>query len=120
MGHRRFGWLRLVRCQHGVVELLEKRVVFFFTVGGCEAERFDAFDEDFCGVGLGFDDVNDFVEEFFERHGAWIGGLLAAHEFSLDVGWGEFDDFDVGGFQLVAERLGPGMDGGFGGAVGWR
>ena len=69
---------------------------------------------------MSFDDVEDFVEEVFERHGAGVGGLLAAHEFGLDVGWGQLDDFDAGGLKLVAEGLGPGVDRGLGGAVGGR
>ena len=83
--------------------MFEEGVVFFFAVRGCEAEWFDSFDEDVGGVGLGFDDVDDFVEEVFERHGAWVGGLLAAHQLGLDVRWDELDDFDVGGLKLVAE-----------------
>ena len=72
--------------QHGVVELLEEGVVFFLAVGCGEAEGFDALDKDFGGVGLGFDDVDDLVEVVLEGHGARVGGLLAAHEFGLDVG----------------------------------
>ena len=67
---------------------------------------------------MGFDDVDDLVEVVFEGHGAWIGGLLAAHELGLDVRWGEFDDFDVGRFELVAKGFAPGVDGGLGRAVG--
>ncbi len=67
---------------------------------------------------MGFDEVDDFVEEVLEGHGAGVGGLCAAHELGLDVGWGEFDDFDVGRFELIAEGLAPGVDGGLGGAVG--
>ena len=73
---------------HCVVELLVEGVVFFFSVGGGEAEGFDAFDENFSGVGLRLDDVDGFGEVVLERHGAWVGGLLAAHEFGLDVGRG--------------------------------
>ncbi len=47
-------------------------------------------------VWLGLDDVDDFVEVVLERHSAWVGRLLATHELGLDVGWSEFDDFDVG------------------------
>ena len=88
---------------HCVVELLVEGVVFFFSVGGGEAEGFDAFDENFSGVRLRLDDVDGFGEVVLERHGAWIGGLLAAHEFGLDVGWDQLDDFDVCGFELIAE-----------------
>ena len=103
---------------HGVVELLEEGVVFFGAAVLGEAEGFDAVDEDLGGVGLGFDDVDDLGDVVLERHGAWVGGLVAAHELGLDVGRGEFDDFDVGGSELVAEGLAPGVDGGLGGAVG--
>ena len=88
---------------HRVVELLEECVVFFFSVGGGEAEGFDAFDEDFSGVRLRLNDVDGFGEIVLERHGAWIGGLLAAHEFGLDVGRDQFDDLDVCGFELITE-----------------
>jgi len=87
---------RLVRGHHGIVELLEEGVVTFLAIGGAEAERFDAFDEDLGGVGLCLDDLDDFVEVVLERHGAWVGCLLAAHEFGLDVGRSEFDDLDIG------------------------
>jgi hypothetical protein len=121
MGHRVLVSARriLVRGQHSVVELLEEGVVFFLTVGGGEAEGLDALDEDFGGVGLGFDDVDDLFEIVLERHSAWVGGLLAAHQLGLDVGRGEFYDLDVGGFELVAEGFAPRVDGGLGGAVGW-
>ena len=39
------------------LKCLEEGFVFFLTVGGGEAEGFDALDEDLGGVGLGFDDV---------------------------------------------------------------
>ena len=64
---------------------------------------------------MSFDGLGDKV---FEGHGAWVGGLLAAHEFGLDVGWDDFDDFNVGCAELVAEGLAPGVDRGLGGAVG--
>ena len=48
---------------------------------------------------------DDFGEEFLEGHGSGVGGLGRAHELGLDVGWDEFDDFDVGGLELVAEGL---------------
>jgi len=90
-------WSRdLVRGHHGVVELLEEGVVFFVAFGGGEAEGLDAFDVDFGGVGLGFDDLDGLGDVVLERHGAWVDGLAAAHELGLDVGWGEFDDLDVG------------------------
>ena len=88
---------------HSVVELLEEDAVLFFTVGGGEAEGLDALDEDFGGGRLSFDDLDDLAEEIFEGHGAWVTGLAAAHEFGLDVGRSEFDDFDVGRLELVAE-----------------
>jgi len=77
-----------VGSHHGVVELFEEGVVLLLAVGGGEAERFDAFDEDFGGVGLGFDDVDDLVEVVLEGHGAWIGRLAWAHELGLDIGRG--------------------------------
>jgi hypothetical protein len=79
--------LGLVGLGHGVVELLEEGFVFFRTVLFGEAEGLYAFYEDFGDVGLGFDGFDDFGEEFFEGHGARVGGLGAAHEFGLDVGW---------------------------------
>jgi hypothetical protein len=119
MGHPAFGLVwRLVRRHHGVVELLEEGVVFFFAVLFGEAEGLDAFDEDFGGVGLGFEDLDGLGEVVVEGHGARVGGLGAAHEFGLDVGRDEFDDFDVGGLELVAQGLGVGVDGGLGGVVG--
>ena len=57
-------------------------------------------------------------DEVGERHGVGVGGLLRALQLRLNVGWGEFEDFDVGIAELVAERLRPGVDGGLGGAVG--
>ena len=103
---------------HGVVELFEEGVVLLLAVGGGEAEGFDAFDEDFGGVGLGLDDVDDFVEVVLEGHGTWVCGLAGTHKLGLDVGRGEFDDFDVGGLELEAQGLAPGVDGGLGGAIG--
>jgi hypothetical protein len=103
---------------HGVVELFEEGVVFFFAVGGGEAEGFDAFDEDLGGVGLRLDDFDDFVEVVLQRHGSRVGGLGTAHEFGLDVGGNKFDDLDVSGSELVAQRLAVGVDGGFSGVVG--
>jgi hypothetical protein len=78
-----------VRSHHGVVELLEEAVVLFFAVLFGEAKGVDAFDEDFGGVGLSLDNFDDFAEEVLEGHGARVGGLAAAHEFGLDVGWDE-------------------------------
>jgi hypothetical protein len=109
---------RLVRGHHRVVELLEEGVVFLSAVLFGEAERLDALDEDFGGVGLGFEDFDDFGEEVFEGHGARVGGLAAAHEFGLDVGWDEFEDLDAGGLQLVAQGLAVGVDGRLRGVVG--
>ena len=107
-----------MRSHHGVVELLEEGVVFFLAVGCGEAERFDALDEDFGGVGLGLEDFDHFGDEVFEGHGAGVGGLGAAHESGLDVRRDEFEDFDAGGLELVAQGLGIGVDGGLGGVVG--
>ena len=45
----------LVRGQHRVVELLEEGVVFLLTIGGGEAEGFDALDENLVDAGLGLD-----------------------------------------------------------------
>jgi hypothetical protein len=73
---------------HGVVELLEEGVVFFFAVCCGEAERLDAFDENFGGVGLGLDDFDGFGDVVCEQHGARVDGLVAAHELGLHVGWG--------------------------------
>jgi hypothetical protein len=103
---------------HGVVELLDEGVVFLFAVLFGEAERLDALDEDFAGVGLGFEDFDDFGEEVFEGHGARVGGLAAAHEFGLDVGWDEFEDLDAGGLELVTQGLAVGVDGSLCGVVG--
>ena len=88
---------------HGVVELLEEGGIFFLVVGGGEAKGFDALDENFGGAGLRFDDLDNLIEEVLKGHGARVGGLLAAHEFGLDVGWDQLDDFDVCGFELIAE-----------------
>jgi hypothetical protein len=93
----------LVGSHHRVVELLVEGVVFFFSVGGGEAKGFDSFDENFGGVGLGFNDFDGFGEIVLEGHGARVGGLLAAHEFGLYVGWDQLDDFDVCGFKLITE-----------------
>ena len=102
---------------HGVVELIKECRVFFCTAVFGGAERFDALDENFGGFGLGLDYFEDLVDVVVERHGTGVGGLGAAHEFSLDVRRGKFDDFDVGGFELVAEGLAPGVNGGLCGAV---
>ena len=109
---------RLVGVVHGVVEGLEEGFVFFGAVVGGVAQGFYALGEDLGGFGLGLDEVDGFGDEVFEGHGSGVGGLGAAHEFGLDVGWDDFDDFDVGGAKLVAEGLAPGVDGGLGGAVG--
>jgi hypothetical protein len=109
-----------VRSQHSVVELVEEGGVFFGAVLFSEAEGMDALDEDFGGVGLGFDDLDGLVEVVLERHRARVGGLLATHEFGLDVGRDDFEDFDVGGFELVAQCLAVGVDGRLGCAVGGR
>jgi len=61
--------------------------VFLRAVLFGEAQGFDAFDENFGGVWLGFEDADGFVEIVGEGHGAGIRGLLATHEFGLDVGW---------------------------------
>ena len=71
-----------------------------------EAERFDALDENFGGVGLSFDDFDHLDEEVLERHGARVGGLGAAHQFGLDVGWDEFEYFYMCGLELVAQGRG--------------
>ncbi len=107
-------------CGHGVVELGEEGGVFFWAVLFGEAERLDAFDEDLGGVGLSFDEVDGFADVVGEGHGAWIGCLSAAREFGLDVRRDYFNDLYVRGFELVAEGLGPGVDGGLGGVVGRR
>ena len=107
-----------MRSYHRVVELLEECVVFFFSGLFGEAERLDAFDENFGGVGLGLEDFDGLGEIVLEGHGARVGGLVAAHQLGLDVGWGDFDDLDVCGLELVTERLAPGVDGGFGGVIG--
>ena len=67
---------------------------------------------------MGLDEVDGFVEEFLEGHGAGVGGLGTAHELGLDVRRDDFEDLNVGGFELVAEGLAPGVDGGLGGVVG--
>ena len=103
---------------YGIVEGFEEGVIFFRAIVGGEAEGFDAFDEDLFGVGLGLDEVDGLGDEVFEGHGAGVGCLGRAHEFGLDVGRDDLDDLDVGSAELVAEGLGPGVDGGLGGAVG--
>ena len=97
MGHpaRRFGDCfgcreGLVRGHHGVVELFEECVVYFLSILFGETKRLDAFDEDFGCVGLGPDEFDSLGEVVFERHGAGVGSLLAAHQFGLDVRWDEF------------------------------
>jgi hypothetical protein len=106
-----------VRGRHRIVELLEEGIVFFFAVLLSEAQGLDAFDENFSGVGLSFDELNGFGEVILERHGAWIGRLAAAHELGLDVGWDEFEDFNAGGLELVTQGLSPGVNGGLAGVV---
>ena len=103
---------------YGIVEVFEEGVIFFRAIVGGEAEGFDAFDEDLFGVGLGLDEVDGLSDEILEGHGAWVGGLGAAHELGLNVRRDDLYNLDVGGAELVTEGLGPGMDGGFGGAVG--
>ena len=108
----------LVRAHHGVVELFEEGVVFFLSILFGETKRLDAFDENFGCVGLGPDEFNGFGEVVFERHGAGVGGLLAAHQFRLDIRRDQFEDFHVGGFELVTQGLAVGVDGSLGGVVG--
>ena len=103
---------------HGVVELFEEGVVFFRAVLLGEAQGIDAFDQDLSGGGLGFDDLDGLVEEFLKGHGARVGRLGVAHQFGLDVGRDDLEDLDAGGFELVAECLAPGVDGGLGRVVG--
>src|SRR6202020_1880492 len=62
-----------------------------------------------------FDSLGEVV---FERHGAWVGSLLAAHQFGLDVRWDEFYDSHVGGLELVTQGLAVGVDGSLGSVVG--
>ncbi len=102
---------------HGFVEGLEEGLVLFGTVVGGVAEGFYALGEDLGGFGLGLDEIDGLGDEVFEGHGAWVGCLGTAHELGLDVGWDDLDDFDVGGAELVAEGLAPGVDGGLGGVI---
>jgi len=102
---------------HAVVEggeeFIERGLAFF----GGEAEGVDALDEDFFGVGLGAEDLHDFGDEVGEGHGTGVLQLVGPLELGLDVWRDEFEDFDSGFAELIAEGLGPGMDGGFGGAI---
>ena len=59
-----------MRSHHGVVELLEEGVVFFFAVLFGEAEGFDSFDEDFGGVGLSFEAFDGLGDVVLEGHRA--------------------------------------------------
>jgi hypothetical protein len=103
---------------HCVVELFEEGVVFFLSILFAETKRLNAFDEDFGCVGLGPDEFYGFGEVVFERHGAGVGSLLATHQFRLNIRRNEFEDFHVGGFELVAQGLAVGVDGSLGGVVG--
>ena len=107
-----------MRAHHGVVKLFEEGVVFFLAVLFGETKRFDAFDQDFGCVGLGPHEFDRLGQVVFERHGARVGSLPAAHEFGLDVWWDQFEDFHVGGLELVTQGLAVGVDGSFGGVVG--
>ena len=73
--------------RHGVVELLEEGGVLFGAVLLGEAKGHDAFDEDFGCGGLGGEDGHDLGNVVAEGHGAGIGGLEAAQQFGLNVGW---------------------------------
>ena len=103
---------------HAVVEGREEFVPGGLAFFGGESKRADPLDEEFSGVGLGAEDLHDFGDEVGEGHGAGVGGLALALELGLHVGRDELEDFDFGFAELIAERLGPGMDGGFGGAIG--
>jgi hypothetical protein len=105
---------------HGAIQVIEELVVGSLTFFLGETERFDALDENFFGVGLGFEDLHDFSNEVGEGHSAGIPVLLLAHQLSLDVRRNELEDLDAGVTELIAEGLRPGMDSGFGGAVGGR
>ena len=105
---------------HAVVEGGEEFVVGGLALFGGEAEGEDALDEDFFGVRAGAEDLHDFGDVVGEGHGVGIGGLALALELGLDVGRDQLEDFDVGVTELIAEGLGPGVDGGFGGGIGGR
>jgi hypothetical protein len=92
---RRIAEFALPRCLlvHPVVELLEERFVLLLAGFGGKAEWVNALDADFSDVRLGLQDLHDFGDEFVERHGLRVLGLLLAHERGLDVGRDDFDDF---------------------------
>ena len=80
---------------------------------GVVAQRLDALDQNFVGVGA--EELHRFGDEIGERHG--VGIVLAVEKIGLDPGRDDFDEFDVGVFEFVAGGERVGMDGGFGGAV---
>ena len=104
-------------CQ-SVVESVEDGAVI--AVLGGVAQGINSLYADLGRGGLGLEDFDGFGEEVFEGHGARVGVLGFAHQLGLDVGRDQLEDLDFCVFELITERLRPGVDRGLGGAVGGR
>jgi hypothetical protein len=110
----------LVRGHHGFIELLEECAVLFGAILFSKAQRLDTLDNGFCHAILGLDDGHGFVDEIIERHGALIGCLASSHQSGAQIGRDDLDHLQLGGPELVAQRLAVGMDSCICGAIGWR
>src|SRR5271168_3008781 len=100
----------------GVVQAAERGVVV--TAFGGEAKALYVFHADFLRSGLGLQNFHDLGDVFIEGHGARIGSAI--HQVGSDIRWNQFENLGLGTAKLITEGLRVGMNGGFGGAVGWR
>src|SRR5271156_1562600 len=99
-----------------VVQPTEDGIVV--TAFGGEAKALYVFHADFLRGRLSLQDFHDLGDVFIEGHGARIGSAI--HQVGGHVWRNQFENLGLGPAKLITQGLRVGMNGGFGGAVGWR
>src|SRR5712671_419607 len=106
------------RARHRLIEALEHRIIV--SALGSEAERLYSFHADLSSRGLGLQNLHRLCNELSQWHRARIGSGSPAQEVRGDIRRDKLEYLCRRSLELIAERLGVGVNGGLCCAIGGR